>query len=346
MPKPFLLRGKRKGPRQSTWKWLRGLSESFFALTMILVGVVMIAVTTTLQVQFSTEIDPFFSTWVLVVQLVIAIALLVLGSHRIAMMFIKVGFSVERRRVLVQPITDPDQTRPNVRAEVKLPTIPLAIESISHGGNRLRYRLNSSRSSIVPLTVMGLVSLAFVTVAAVVAVLAWHSVETARFDWVAIVLFAAFLPASIWALYHFVYRFLMLTGIGPTRLEIADLPLVAGRDYQVSISQPGRLRFRSIMVFLECFEKTTFRQGTDIRDETRVVSNELLFRKRGVDVVPGSPFHAEFALELAPDIMHSFRSPSNQIFWRLIVEIQARKWPTIHKTFPIVIIPAPSNVAA
>ena len=346
MPKPFLLRGKRKGPRQSTWKWLRGLSEAIFALTLILVGVVLIAVATTLQIQFSTEKDPFFSTWVLIVQLVIAIALLVLGSHRIAMMFIKVGFSVERRRAIVPQIADPDQTRPNVRAEIKLPTVPLAIDAISHTGQSLKYRLVSSQSSVVPLTIMGSISVAFVSVAAVVAVLAIHSIGTARFDWVAIVLFAAFLPASIWSIYHFVFRFLMLTGIGPTRLEISDLPLVAGRDYQVAISQPGRLRFKSVMVFLECFEKTTFRQGTDIRDEVRVVSNDLLFRKRGVDVVPGSPFRSEFALELAPDIMHSFRSPSNQISWRLIVEIQARKWPTIRKTFPIVIIPAPASVAA
>lgn len=302
----------------------------------------MIAVATTLQVQYSTEQDPFFSTWSLVVQVIVAIALLILGIHRIVMMFFKVGFSLERRRALVQPTKYLDPAVSHRRVDVRLPTIPLAIESISHTGQSLKYRLISSQASVIPLMVMGLVAVMFVVVAAVLAVLAWHSVETARFDWVAIVLFAAFLPASIWALTHFINRFLMLTGIGPTRLEIADLPLVAGRDYQIAISQPGRLRFRSIIVYLECLEKTTFRQGTDIRDELRSVACELLFRKRGIDVVPGSPFHSEFPLELAPDIMHSFRSPSNQLSWRLIVEIQARKWPTIRKTFPVIVIPAPT----
>ena len=75
----------------------------------------------------------------------------------------------------------------------------------------------------------------------------------------------------------FARLFLLTTSVGPTRIEISDHPLAPGAQYDLFLSQAGRVTMNSFEVLLACDEKATFRQGTDTRTEARRVYEERCF---------------------------------------------------------------------
>jgi hypothetical protein len=158
-------------------------------------------------------------------------------------------------------------------------------------------------------------------------------------DWVGIVLATLLSLVTVWWVILFFRTLLQQTAIGPTELEISDLPLAAGGEYQIFLSQPARLRIRLLDLALECEEQATFRQGTDVRTETRIVYEQRLFRKRGVDVNRAHPFQTTFRFALPPDIMHSFASANNRIVWRIRFACEVKDWPAVRRTFPVTVFP-------
>ena len=66
------------------------------------------------------------------------------------------------------------------------------------------------------------------------------------------------------------------TGIGPTLVEISANPLVPGGEYDVYMSQAGRLSIKRLDLKLVCEETTTYRQGTNTRKATRRVYEQVL----------------------------------------------------------------------
>jgi len=141
------------------------------------------------------------------------------------------------------------------------------------------------------------------------------------------------------SVYDLVRQIVIHTGIGPTNVEISDHPLRRGGQYNVYVSQAGRLVMRTLALNLVCEEAATYRQGTDVRTEQRRVFDRQIFRKTEFSIDPGVPFEHECLFKIPDNAMHSFRSEHNAINWKLIVRGQADAWPTYERSYPIVIHP-------
>ena len=143
-----------------------------------------------------------------------------------------------------------------------------------------------------------------------------------------------------WSIYHFLHELVAASWMGPTGLEISEMPLRPGGAYEVYLHQSGNMQASQMQMLLVCDEETTFIQGTDIRhDRQRVHRSEICRRQRfAIDAVQPVEEHCQMSI---PDTaMHSFKSQFNAIQWKLIVEFTAENWPPYRRTFPLVVYPA------
>jgi hypothetical protein len=143
-----------------------------------------------------------------------------------------------------------------------------------------------------------------------------------------------------WAIYDFVRQMLLHTGIGPTNVEISDHPLSPAGAYEVYLSQGGHLAMSTLSLSLVCEETATFREGTNIRTETKRVFDRQIFRRTSFLIEPGVPFEQACSLQVPEDAMHSFQSEHNAVNWRLVVRGEAETWPPYERCFPVIVYPA------
>jgi hypothetical protein len=168
------------------------------------------------------------------------------------------------------------------------------------------------------------------------ALTAWLTGEN---EWRLNLLAAVMLVVGITSIYYLARLMLFHTGIGPTNVEISDHPLVPGGRYEVFLSQTGQTLVKRLKLELVCDEEATYRQGTDIRTETRTVYNQVLLRQKNVDIKPGHPFEFCGAFRVPKPAMHSFQAPQNAVSWNLVVQANPAGWPSIERKFPIIVYP-------
>jgi hypothetical protein len=108
----------------------------------------------------------------------------------------------------------------------------------------------------------------------------------------------------------------------------------------VYVSQAGKLAMSVIALRLVCEEEVAYRQGTDVRSETRRVFDRQLFRERDVTIQPGTPYERTITMEIPQRAMHSFQSEHNAINWKLVVVGEAESWPPFERGFPLIVYPA------
>jgi hypothetical protein len=158
-------------------------------------------------------------------------------------------------------------------------------------------------------------------------------------EWLLTVVLVGFWAVCFWAIREFLQLLLQTSGMGQTTLEISELPLAPGGEYQVWLVQQGNLKMRSLQVSLICDEEATFTQGTDIRTESRNVYRQLCFERHDFLVETGQPFTQLCRISVPMTAMHSFHSPHNVIRWKIVVRGDAEKWPAFERAFPIVVYP-------
>jgi len=139
---------------------------------------------------------------------------------------------------------------------------------------------------------------------------------------------------------------LRLAGLGTTTVEISAHPIIPGEEYELVVCQGGHIHMNNFEVWLVCEEEATYRQGTDVRTESRVVFEERLFQSQNIDINPASPFKAAFCLELPVAAMHSFQTPHNGVHWRLVVDGSVAGWSDFERGFPIIVHPGLKTVQA
>jgi hypothetical protein len=127
--------------------------------------------------------------------------------------------------------------------------------------------------------------------------------------------------------------------MGQTTLEISDLPLLPGREFQVAIAQHGHVAMKSLQLWLVCEEEATYMQGTDIRTEAREVYRQSCFERCDFRIEPGVAFTETCSVPVPPTAMHSFQSAHNVVRWKLVVRGEAESWPLFERGFPIVVYP-------
>jgi hypothetical protein len=51
------------------------------------------------------------------------------------------------------------------------------------------------------------------------------------------------------------------------------------------------------------------------------------------------PFEEQFELQIPQGAMHSFASPHNEVSWKLVARVEARKWPAAERSFSVLVYP-------
>ena len=314
------------------------MTEVVLAATLLLIGIVVVIISITLAVQYSSPTELYISIWTFVLQLIVGFALASIGFYWVISTFWKVGASAERRGAIVSRAGEIEILNELRNRRDDLPTVPLD-RIAPRQGRRFRFALYSSRRNAMGFALSAAMAIVFVMLATIVLLSAIATYGRGDPDWFAIGLTVPMGWAASWTVYHFYRQLLKLTGIGPTELEVSDYPLKPGGEYSVSLTQPGRSRLRLLDVVLICLEEATFDQGTDIRTEKTIVYEQRLFREHGVALTPEAPFEAEFKLLLPEGAMHSFKSENNRVQWKIVVHSQAIGWPKLERSFPISVHP-------
>ena len=117
-------------------------------------------------------------------------------------------------------------------------------------------------------------------------------------DWILTTFIIPFVLLGVALIVYVVRQVMIITGVGPTRLEISHHPLSPGGEYDLFLSQAGRLSMSSLAVWLACDEKASYRQGTDTRIETRRVFEGRCFLRTEFEIdVRGRRAKAEVVAE-------------------------------------------------
>ena len=344
----------------SNRRWWAGVAEASLAAALLLAGVIMMVVCLTLAVLNWTPVDGLYiSVGVFTLQLILALVLISIGTYCIARLLWHVGVSAERRGAIATRANELELLNELRRHREDLPTVPRD-QSSPRAGRRQPYRLIPSRRNIwglVAAAVFSVVLVAIGTVLVIVVATAFGLGTTewsAQVDrhlaenqldnfsmrpWLAVAWLIPICLSAAWSIFQFFRQLLKLAGIGQTSIEVSGYPLMPGQTYQVSLSQPGRVRLKLLDVALVCQEEVTFNQGTDIRTESSNVFEKRLFRQRGISVRPGEPFETEFELAIPAGAMHSFKSPNNRVQWKIVVTGQAKSWPRLRRNFTVSLYP-------
>lgn len=126
---------------------------------------------------------------------------------------------------------------------------------------------------------------------------------------------------------------------GATIIESSNVEVVPNRPCRLALRQSGPLSARSYTVALCCEEMTRYTKGTDVLTNKKEVLRFPLFERTDFRVSPNEPFHKEFFIKIPHGAMHSFMSESNEIRWKISVQIKTGRTGTITREAPIVVVP-------
>ncbi len=318
--------------------WWAAVTETIVSAALVVIGVVMLATFVTLAVIYSSPDQLYISVWYFVVQLIVAIGLILIGSYMILSTLWKVGASVERREALVSRAGEIELFNELRTGFESLPSVPRD-KYAPIRGDRFRYQLLPSRRNTWGFVFAAALAVLFLSLATILILTAMVSFERRSPDWLAVALATAFSLASIWTTYQFTRQFLLMTGMGIPALEIDSYPVYPGRSFRLLLSQPGRVRLKLLEVNVVCEEVVTFNEGTDVRTERRVVYEQRLMRKRGLLLKPYAPFEQELEFSIPQGSMHSFKSANNRVRWKIVILGESKGWPVQERRFTISVLP-------
>ncbi len=343
MARRFRLWEKKRGNRLTGARWIGSAGEAtFFAALSVFGGIVLIAHSQSDYLQMDSLANPRIWNWL--IRFVLG-SLTTIGIIGFVHALLVAGTSQERRRALAKRATDIDLLTEQLPSPKNFPGIPRDVNLTNSPGIRLKYRLpiaNSPGWKLLATTIFCVIWNALVATLVWWAILAFREGKP---DWYLMALVLPFGAFGIGVIAYLARALLRATAIGPTSLEISELPLFPGQKFQVFLTQAGRLSVKTISVTLICEEEVTFRQGTDTRTERRRVYEEQVFASSDFEILPSAPFEHQGELNFPKYVMHSFQSDHNAVYWKLVVCGAVKKWPDFTRNFPIVVYPVPMKIA-
>jgi len=334
----FRLWGKKRGDRSTGSPLAGSLGEAVFFGTLFLLGIIAVTALITSQIMDPTPelYRPGFGFWLMV--LVMA-SFVVIGGIGVVLTVAEAGASAERRSAIVRRAADMEIIREALPSPQEYPNVPRDARLTDSPGVYLAFRLPTGRRSAWTLATTSALSLLLSGFAAVLTVLFLQKWLVGRPDWFVFAFALPFLITGSWTVRHCLLAVLRHSRTGSSFIEISDLPLRPGNNYDVFLSQTGRLRLQSLSFFLVNEEEATYHQGTDVRTETRVVYEHPIFCREEVEVAPGNPLDVEEILSVPTGAMHSFQSAHNAIRWKLVVRGVPVHGAPFERTFPILLYP-------
>jgi hypothetical protein len=334
---------KKRGKRRTGSKLVGGVGEALFYAALLLIGIISLAVLVASQV-LGTQVDSSAQRgWSLLLGSIVGSAFVLIGGGGVAYSVINVSASAERRSALARRAAEIDLLSEPAKAKPDYPTIPPDANLRNSPGVKLAYRLPIHRSPTwIFLTFVAL----WVTSTGIASVMSVWALD-ARQDgnWLSgrSLVTLIVVGAAVASTYAFVRSLLLQIILGPTTVEISDHPLHPGENYQVYVSQAGHASINRLQLRLVCEEEATYQQGTNVRTETQCVCSQQVFCKDDFRINPGLPFEHQCEFRVPPEAMHSFKSASNAVHWRLVVRGSLSGWPDFERTFPVIVYPCHKN---
>jgi hypothetical protein len=334
---------KKRGRRWTGSNVVGNLSEAAFCGSLFVVGTLLLALIVGMQlVKPDPEVFTIGYGWLLLV--LVGASSAVLGAGGLIWTVLNMGVSIERRSAFVRRAEETDFVHAAVPRPREFPGLPTLEGLIDSPGIELAYRLPPSETPgwrLLAITIFALLW-NFVVCFLTVSVISGHI--AGRHEWLLTALLIPFWIVCYWSVRSFLQLLMVQTGMGQTTLEISELPVAPGRDYEALLAQNGHVAMKSLQLWLVCEEEATFTQGTDIRTEVREVYRELCFERRDYRVEPVAPFTQMCRVHVPKAGMHSFQSAHNVIRWKLLIRGEAQRWPPFERGFPIVVYPGQATM--
>jgi hypothetical protein len=330
---------KKRGTRRTGSNLAGSVGEALFFAVLFLLGVGSLS---SLISAYDLAHYRFgFGGWLI---LLVSSCFAIMGGVGLIRTVLRLGISLERRSVMAQSATELDPLSDLRTQQMEYPTIP-DMEGLKNSpGIELSYRLPRTESPGWRLLAATLFTLCWNAVACVIAVLAVRSHISGSSDWQLSLFALPLIGIGIWSIYYLLRLIFIHTGMGPTTVEVSDLPLHAGCEYRAAVWQQGHIRVYRFEVCLVCEEEATYHQGTDCRTEVREVFRQVVFEQTDFLIEPSQPFQCSFMLPIPADVMHSFQGAHNSVQWRLVVRGSAEGWPEFRRAFPLVVYPGAATL--
>ena len=281
--------------------------------------------------------------WWLGLLFILPISFVLIGTARLVYILFLVGKSAEHRSAFAQKAANLAPFEAANKPLAGYPAIPGGLNLTDSPGTTLAFRLPVSSTPSWLMFVTGTVSLVWNGIVAWLLVVAIRGHLRGQHDWLLTLFALGFAAAGVVLVVYAIRQAMVTTGIGPTLMEISHQPLRPGVEYQLFISQTGRLELNRFEVTLVCEEEATFRHGTDTRKESCRVSEQTVFEREKFEVVRGVPFEINSNVRLPEDVMHSFKSAHNEVNWRFVVRGHIQGWPDFERSFPVLVYPGDSS---
>jgi hypothetical protein len=279
-------------------------------------------------------------TWMLWLLLLLPVAFIVVGGIGLVLTLFRWGKSIEHHVATTQMARRLNPLKEAEGNVVELPYVPQDSNLTNSPGTRLKYRLPIDLSRGWRLLAILAACVFWNSIVTVFAVMAVNSHLEGRSEWVLTVFVVLFAAVGLTMIFYFVRELLVVTGVGPTQLEISDHPLLPGKTYRVYVFQGGRLTINSFELSLVCDEVATYRQGTDMRTELARVYSQQILRREQVELLPQAAFEDQCDFAIPSECMHSFKAEHNEVRWRLAVRGDIAGWPPFERSFPVVVCPS------
>jgi hypothetical protein len=334
---------KKRGERRTGSNLVGSFGEAAFCGSLFLLGTLLLGVIIGTQVvqPDASQFKFGYGRWLVIL---VGASSVVLGGAGLIWTVLRMGTSIERRSAMARRAAESDFAHAAAPRPRNYPTLPPFDGLTNSPGIELAYRLPASQTPgwrLLATTIFAMLWL-FLVFLLTVPVIRWHI--AGRHEWLLTALLLPFWGVCYWAVRSFVQLLLLNNGMGQTTVEISDLPLMPGHEYQAVVAQHGQVSMKVLEVLLICEEEATFMQGTDIRTEVREVFRQRCAAWRDFRIEPAVPFTATCGIPVPANIMHSFQSPHNVVRWRLIVRGEPQNWPVFERGFPLVICPGEATM--
>ena len=276
--------------------------------------------------------------------LLVLSSMVIMGAVGLVWTVFSVTTSAERRRAIVDSaIVDGAKVlgtniTPGPPAE-DFPTIPPGENLYNSPGTQLAYRLPQLSTSAWSLLGLALFCLLWLGVLATVLVVVTNSFITGQPRWLLLILTFILAAITVRVIQEFIVKLRETVRIGPTHVEVSDLPLYPGQRYEVALFQAGRMKLSSLELSLACEEHASYQEGTNLRKEVRQVLRKPILQKYSVEITPQDPFSHACELVVPEDVMHSFQSSSNSVRWSLVLAGEVIRGPEFERVFPVLVYP-------
>lgn len=277
-------------------------------------------------------------SWFTGLMLLLPAVFLIIGGGGLIYTLVNLGKSTERLAAMAQSAARRDLFHEAVNGAAEFPFVPHDADQTNSPGTYLKFRLPTAATGW-SLVVLSVASVLFCSATAAFATILWQGWGQGEAEWPLLIFMVPFGIVGLVSVVFLIRQGLVAAGVGPTIVEISEHPLFPGGQFQVFVSQAGRLTMKSLRVCLVCEEEATFRQGTNTRTATCRVHEAEIFRRESFDIQQGAPLEIRCPVEVPARAMHSFQSPRNRIKWKFVVVGAVDGWPDYERSFPVHVYP-------